>query len=495
MWRSPQFPAEPAFTVRDILASVPGAELVAPGDPPVEGFGRLACHTDEVVAGASMFAAVRGGGAWYVGGRRGFDYHPYVGKALELGATGVLVEDVSSLPAGGAGSRAAVVRVPGVIEALGLLTAHKVAQRGVAVTAVTGSTGKTSTCEIVACVLRQRHATFKFISNRATPISVPRILLNAGLDAYERVVMEMPMDAQGQITTLCAIAPPVAGVVVNVNDSHIVQLGSVANIAAAKSELVRALPAGGAAVLNFDDPWVRTFAEVTKARTIAVGTGPECEVRAAGVALDRSHTSFVLCVGEERAQVEFRVPSRRAVLNALLGAGAGIAAGLELEEIAAGLASFRTLPGRMSPLRGRSGFGIIDNSFLSVPQSTELILAETLAIPSAGRRILAQGEIYGAYQHGEVRAAVYDLMAQFDAVFFTGPLTVAHHRALAERAPALPLHWHETPEATGAAVLALAEEPDVVLVNGHKASKLVVGVLVDPADAGHLVDDAVQAGM
>jgi UDP-N-acetylmuramoyl-tripeptide--D-alanyl-D-alanine ligase len=490
---SPRLSADPAFTVRDILTSVPNAELIASGDPPVEGFGGLACHTDQVVAGVSMFAAVRGGGAWYVGGERGFDYHPYVGKALGLGATGVLVEDVSSLPEGG--SRAAVVRVPDVVEALGLLTAHKIAQCDLAVTAVTGSTGKTSTCEIIASVLGQRHATFKFISNRATPISVPRILLNAGLDAYERVVIEMPMDAPGQITTLCGIAPPLAGVVVNVNDSHIVQLGSIANIAAAKSELVRALPADGAAVLNFDDAWVRTFADLTTARTIAVGTGPECEVRAEEVAFDRSRTSFALCVGEQQVQVEFRVPSRSAVLNALLGAGAGLAADLELEEIAAGLGSFRALPGRMSPLPGRSGFAVIDNSFFAVPQSTELILAETLAIPSAGRRILAQGYIYGAFQHGEVRDTVYDLMARFDAVFFSGPLAVPHHRALAERAPTLALQWHETPEETGAAVLALADEPDLVLVNGNEGSEVVVGMLVDPQHADRLVDDTVRAGM
>lgn len=481
------------FSLSDLLDSARGARLFPSGashspDYPVN---HLACHTKDIVAGESLFAAVRGGGPWYVGGERGFDYHEHIPKAINEGATALLVEDLSAVPDG---STVPVVVVPNVIEALGQLTGHLLARHGVAVTAVTGSTGKTSTCEIAYHVLGRSYDTYKFISNRATPISVPRNVLNAGVGHMQRLIMEMPMDGLGQITTLCGITPPTVGVVVNINNSHIVQLGSIENITDAKAELVEALPASGTAVLNFDDPRVRSFDRRTAARVVGVGTSAGATLVAEEIVVSTSGVEFVLTHGSETARVRFPVPTRLAVNNALLGAGVGIAAGLGLEEVVAGVESFRSLPGRMNPLRGRGGFALLDNSMLAVPQSTELMLAQALEVPCRGRRVLAQGIIYGTWQHGEVRNDAYHLMSQFDEVYLTGPETREHAEAL-RNAGMASARWHETPEETAAAILEVVQPDDFILVNGNEGSETVVSHLVESDEDVRLVDDAIRATM
>jgi UDP-N-acetylmuramyl pentapeptide synthase len=494
--------AHQIFTLADLLDAVPGAMLAAPDGPvdrglqqagrgdPGQGVFHLACHTSEIVPGASMFAAIRGGGAWYVGGDKGFDFHQYVPKAIDSGAAALLVEEIGAVPPG---TKIPVIVVPEVIEALCKLTTHLLARHGVETTAVTGSTGKTSTCEIVAQVLSRRDKTFKFISNRATPVSVPRNVLNAGVAGIKQLVMEMPMDGAGQITALCGITPPKTGIVVNINESHIVQLGSIENITNAKAELVEALPANGTAVLNFDDPRVRQFDKRTRAQVIGVGTSADCTLRADTISLDTRGVSFVLHQGGSAASVRFAMPTRLAVINALLGAGAGIAAGMSLDEVVPGLKSFQTLPGRMKRLTGRGGFALLDNSLFAMPQTTELILGQVLEIPCKGRHLLAQGLIWGGFQHGDVPDAVYSLIERFDDVYLTSSETLDTAEAMSRRGSKA--HWYETPEETANAILEMVGPDDLVLVNGNIGAEVIVGHLVQPGEDKDLVDDTIRATM
>ena len=121
---------------------------------------------------------------------------------------------------------------------------------------VTGSVGKTSTKELIGAVLKQRYRTLKSEGNLNSETGLPLTIFNLN-ETYERAVLEMGMYAPGEIATLCRIAEPEIGVVTLVAPIHLERLGTIENIAAAKAELVQALPEQGWAILNGDDERVR----------------------------------------------------------------------------------------------------------------------------------------------------------------------------------------------------------------------------------------------
>ena len=222
---------QPLMSIEEILSVCYSAELLQAGDN--NAINSVVCNTNDIRRRDTLFCAVRGGGAFY-GNQPGenyqFDFHKYIDKAIEARVGSILLEKVeTSFP-----PEINVIKVPNVIEALGELTRYQLKKNSIEVCGVTGSTGKSTVCELTARVLRSRFPTFKGLTDRSTPISVPRMLLNANLRNFDKVVVEMPMDGLGQIRELCSIAPPTYSVVLNVNDSHIEQLGSIEAITFAK---------------------------------------------------------------------------------------------------------------------------------------------------------------------------------------------------------------------------------------------------------------------
>ena len=144
------------------------------------------------------------------------------------------------------------------------------------VVAVTGSVGKTTTREVVSGVLEQRYRVLRSEGNLNTEIGVPLTIMRAG-PGHQVVALEMGMYALGEIRALARLAQPDIGVVTNVGPTHLERLGSMENIAEAKSELVQELPAGGLAVLNVDDPRVRAMAARTPARVAYYGLDPQAD--------------------------------------------------------------------------------------------------------------------------------------------------------------------------------------------------------------------------
>jgi UDP-N-acetylmuramoyl-tripeptide--D-alanyl-D-alanine ligase len=123
------------------------------------------------------------------------------------------------------------------------------------VVGITGSVGKSTTKEVVSEVLGQRYRTLKSPGNMNNEIGLPLTILRLGT-GYERAVLEMGFYVPGEIALLCEIAQPHIGVVTNIGTVHAERAGSQDAIFRGKSELVRALPADGVAILNLDDPWV-----------------------------------------------------------------------------------------------------------------------------------------------------------------------------------------------------------------------------------------------
>ena len=173
----------------------------------------------------------------------------YAAAALEAGAWGVLVaHDRADGLAGGA-----VIAVEDPLAALGELARAWRRELGATVVGITGSTGKTSTKDLLAAMLAQQRQVVPTHANLNTEIGLPLTILGAP-EGTEALVLEMAMRGAGQIAELVAIAEPDVGVITNIGPVHLELLGSIEAIAAAKAELIRDLRPGATAVLPADEP-------------------------------------------------------------------------------------------------------------------------------------------------------------------------------------------------------------------------------------------------
>ena len=207
------------------------------------------------------------------------DGHSYVSAAYERGAVAALTSrPVDELPC---------VVVPDVQVAFGQLARGVLDRaRDLTVIAVTGSSGKTSTKDLLWHVLRQAGRTVAARDSLNGEVGVPLTVCRITTDT-RFLVVEMGARGIGHLRYLTQIAPPDIGVVLNVGAAHVGEFGSRENTARAKAELVEALGPDGVAVLNADDAVVAAMAGRCQGRVVLVGESPEAAVRAADVSLDR----------------------------------------------------------------------------------------------------------------------------------------------------------------------------------------------------------------
>lgn len=336
------------------------------------------------------------------------------------------------------------------------------------VVGITGSVGKTTVKELVAAAIGSTYRTSASTRSFNNEIGVPLTLANAPDDA-EVVVVEMGARGPGHIGALCRIARPTIAVVTRVGQAHTEFLGGLDGVAAAKGELVAALPPDGIAVLNADDPRVIAMRERTEAAVLSYGLSGG-EVTATHVRLDElARPAFRLHTPSGSIDLSIRLSGHHQVTNALAAVAVGVALGVPLEAAAAGIAGVEPPPSRMKVRRLRNGVVVVDDAYNANPTSVRAALEALAAIPG-GRRIAVLGRMaeLGAGSDAEHRriaeeaaAAGIELIAYATAAFGVEP--VEGRDGLARRIGRL-------------------GPGDVVLVKGSRAAGMerVVEILADP---------------
>jgi UDP-N-acetylmuramoyl-tripeptide--D-alanyl-D-alanine ligase len=315
----------------------------------------------------------------------------YLTARPPVGGTAVVVDDTAgALAALGADAR---LRIPGPV------------------VGVTGSVGKTSTKDLAAAALSQGFATAASPASYNNELGVPLTLVNAP-EGCEVAVVEMGARGAGHIAGLCAVARPTIGVVTAVAPAHLEQFGSLDAVAAAKAELVEALPPNGTAVLNADDPRVAAMATRTAARVLTFGEAGEVSAR--DVRLDdHLRPSFRLVTPWGGADVVLGARGEHNVANALAAAAAALVAGVALEAVAEGLARAALSPWRMEVRRSAGGAVVINDAYNANPASTAAAL-RALARLGARRRFAVLGPMaelgdHAAAAHREITALARSL--------------------------------------------------------------------------------------
>jgi len=362
----------------DDVAAWTGGRL-RQGSPATE-FSGVSIDTRTLAAG-ELFVAIAG---------PNHDAHGFLGTAAAAGAGGLVILRGRPLPAE-VKPELPVIEVADTTKALGALAAgHRARFRG-PVVAITGSNGKTTTKEMCAAILGWAAPCLKTQGNLNNEFGVPLTLLRRR-ESDRSIVVEIGMNHRGEIAPLAAIAKPSVGVVTNVGSAHVEHLGSREAIALEKGDLLAALPAEGVAVIPAEDRF--GLAGRTRAAVLRFGRGPEADVRAEQVrALETGGFEFQLATPAGRVAARVAGLGEATLANALAAAAAAQAAGASLEALAAGLARYQPVHGRLERIDLGAGVVLIDDSYNANPQSMEVALRVLAERRGRGRGLAVLGEM------------------------------------------------------------------------------------------------------
>ncbi len=407
---------------------------------------------------ATIDSRTVGAGALFVGlPGSALDGGAFAADALRAGAWGALTAPAHAAEAAEAArSRpegAAVMIADDPLLALQELAAAWRRGLGARVVGVTGSTGKTSTKELLRALLEPHARTVASAANFNTEIGLPLEIIGAP-ESTEALVLEMGMRGRGQIAQLARIAAPEVGVIVSVGPVHLELLGTVQNIAAAKAELIAGLPAGGTAIVPADEP---LLAPHLRADVTTVTFGERGDVRLVGRRGRR------LAIDASGRPVELEVDFQQAhLVSDLLAA---VAAALAVGVVPSGHVAYQPGEGRGRRRTLAGGVTVIDDCYNANPISMRAALDDLMATVGA-RRVAVLGdmlELGPEERRYHVSLGEQAAAAGVDVLVAVGRLAAAVAEGFAGECHALSDAQQASEVVTG-----LLTPGDVVLVKGSR---------------------------
>ncbi len=312
-----------------------------------------------------------------------FDGHDFVEQAASQGASAAMVARRLDTPL-------PQLLVDNTRMGLGRLAALWRARHHVAVAAVTGSNGKTTTKEMLAAILARRGKVLATRGNLNNDIGVPLTLL-ALRDEHRFAVIEMGANHPGEIGYLTGLTHPDVAVITNAGAAHLEGFGSIEGVGRAKGEIFSGLESDGVAVINADDamaPLWRRLAAHARIRTFAMNA--EADVRGDWRAADGGgHLTLETPAG--RTEIHLPLAGRHNAMNALAAAAVAEVLGASLDDIRAGLESLAPVHGRLERISGTDGMQIIDDTYNANPNS--LAAALDVLANERGARWLVLGDM------------------------------------------------------------------------------------------------------
>jgi len=422
-----------------IAAAVDG---VATGSAEVTGVAIDSRH----VAAGDLFVALRGDRA---------DGHGYIAEAVAAGAAAILVEH------GRGGAGVGVVEVTDTLEALRRLAEARRGEIAVPVAAVTGSSGKTTTKDMLAAAAGPgAHSAPQSYNNE---IGVPLTVLSTP-DGASSLIIEVGSRGRGHITLLAPVIRPDVAVITYVGRAHLETFGDVESVFASKWELVEALAPNGTAVLPIEDK--RLLERRGGDPLLTFGEGPDADVAVGGLRLDRcGRPSFDLHHGGESVAVSLRAAGRHQARNAAAAVAAAVALGARFFSAAVRVGEAVVSPWRMEVLEG--AVTVINDSYNANPDSMAAALETVAALE--GRRIAVLGKMH---ELGEFEAEAHRRVGELTLELgFTAVVVVGADPGIAAGAGPIGRSAATADEARSLLGRFL-QEGDIVLVKASRAEGL-----------------------
>ncbi len=445
------------------------------------------------ITGGGLFLALPGARA---------DGHDHAASAVTAGAVAVLAARPVGVPAivvdpvasdsrsgalehdDAAGSGAAVLAALAKLAAA--VAAHLVAN-GLTIIGVTGSSGKTSTKDLLAAVLAPLGQVVAPPGSFNNELGHPWTVLRAD-ENTDYLVLELSARRPGNIAALAAIAPPQLAVVLNVGTAHLGEFGSREAIAETKAELAQAVPESGVVILNVDDPAVAAMARHTAARVVRVSRAAAADVWAGPVALDElARPRFTLHAGPAESEVRLGVSGDHQVSNALCAAAVALECGATTQQVATVLAGAGPASRHRMQVSTRSdGVTVIDDAYNANPDSMRAALQALAWIARSGDEPRRSWAVLGEMAElGEDAISEHDRVGRLAVRLDVSRLIVVgvgramgamHHGAVMEGSWGAHGDRGATAVADGDAALALLRAElapgDVVLVKASNSAGL-----------------------
>ena len=431
------------------------------------------------------------------------DGHDFAAAAVCAGAVAVLAARPVGVPAIVVAPEPAVDSAASVLEhdtdgsgaavlaALARLAAAVAAELvdgGLTIVGITGSSGKTSTKDLLAAVLAPLGEVVAPPGSFNNELGHPWTVLRA-TESTDYLVLEMSARHPGNIAALASIAPPSIAVVLNVGTAHLGEFGSREAIAATKAELPQAVPSSGVVILNVDDTAVAAMADQTAARVVRVGRTAGADVWAGPVTLDAlARPRFTMHAAESQIDIALAVHGDHQVSNSLCAAAVALECGASMEQVAHALAAAGPVSKhRMQVATRGDGVTVINDAYNANPDSMQAGLKALVWMAREGGEKRRSWAILGEMaelgddaisEHDRIGRLAVRLDVSRLIVVGTGrSMSAMHHGAVMEGSWGSESTMVADADAALALLRAELEAGDVVLVKASNAAGL--GALAD----------------
>lgn len=416
---------------------------------------RVSTDTRDLPQGC-LFVALRGAR---------FDGHDFVPQAIAAGAVAAVTDQAIE------GCPCLVVKDTG--KALLQIAAHYRQKFHPVLVGVTGSVGKTTTKEMIACVLESKFHTLKTQGNLNNEIGMPKTLFGLE-DSHGAAVIEMGMSHFGEISRLSRTSRPTIGVITNIGFSHIENLKTQEGILQAKLEILDGMETDAPLVVNGDDPLLHPLRRTLRRPVMTYGMHDDrADVRAVDVVRKSKTTQFtVLTKDGERYPVTLPCIGNHNVMNALAAFCVGMLSEITPEMICRALEQYQTVGLRQNIYR-RGAYTIIADCYNASPDSMKAALTVLQEIPCKGRRVAVLGDMLELGDMSrQLHTLVGDMVAEceVDALFCYGKASLY----LAKRAAmqAISVYHTEDPRELCRVIRQYLRPGDVVLFKASRGMHL-----------------------
>lgn len=445
--------------------------LKATGGVPLRGGVGWSCRgisTDSrTLAAGNLFIALAG---------ENFDGHDHLARAAERGATGLLIRTEASARLASLPEGLPAIGVADTLRALGGIARDWRRRFPIPVLAITGSSGKTTTKDMVAAIAARSRNILRTEGNLNNRIGLPMTLLRLN-GGHELAVVEMGTNSPGEIAELATIAGPDVGVITNIGPAHLEGLGSMEAIREEKGSLFEVMDGRGTAIINQDDPAIGLLAWRWPGKRVTFGLGPGALVTARGIEpAGPEGVRFRLLIDGIETPIFLHAPGVHNVVNALAAAAAAWALGFDRHEIAAGLAAFRGVPGRSEIRRLGNGAYLIIDAYNANPASVREAIKTLQGLRGGGDAVVILGDMLELGEqsealHGEIGKLLAD--AEIRELFLKGCLTRAVAAGAVRRGfPAERITFFENPEEVLSSLRPRLKKDDWILIKGSRKMKM-----------------------
>ena len=364
------------MTFKEMLNAIDGEVIVQKEEI---NFNKLCIDTRKIEKN-NVFLAIKGAN---------FNGNDFAVKALENGASVVIIDEVK-FELKEVQNKGTIIKVKDTREALLNLAKFYREKLGLKVVGVTGSTGKTSTKDLIAALLSDKYKVFKTKGNFNNDIGLPLMILELTSE-FDVAVLEMGMSSLGEIELLASVARPDVGVITNIGLSHIENLKTQENILKAKMEIATFFNSENTLIVNGEDKLLQNISSnVFKVKKI--GYNHEYDVYASNIILREEETEFLAHAFGDEAVFNLPMAGKHNVLNTMLAIEVSECLGVSFKQMVKGLENLEATSMRLQVVK-KQGLTIINDCYNASPDSMKSSL-DVLSAYKNGRRVAILGDMY-----------------------------------------------------------------------------------------------------